>query len=217
MRLVIVRGEGFRMNPLLKSNRKLRHLNRNPRQFHLNDKNNENSQSLDYGAGVISSEKQFNHRNFYTKKPKNDYATEDDAKSNLTEEDDIISVIDYDNGNISMEQSVNNVSDGKRKISTSTIDQIINGTSRNSSMASPPLKVMRLDTSISQGDSKEMRDMNSGHSLSKIPPTERKKWPQKPCVLCRKYGVRNDTRYICVPCNAALCKEPCFSEHHSIK
>ena len=54
------------------------------------------------------------------------------------------------------------------------------------------------------------------HLLSQIPPTEKKKWPQKPCVICRSYGVRHDTRYYCKCCNAALCKEPCFREYHSM-
>lgn len=54
------------------------------------------------------------------------------------------------------------------------------------------------------------------HSLSQIPPTEKKKWPQKPCVTCRRYGVRHDTRYYCKCCNVALCKEPCFQEYHSM-
>ena len=54
------------------------------------------------------------------------------------------------------------------------------------------------------------------HLLSQIPPTEKKKWPQKPCIICRSYGVRHDTRYYCKCCNAALCKEPCFREYHSM-
>ena len=70
-----------------------------------------------------------------------------------------------------------------------------------------------------------MNNLNSGekksfdddrHLLSQIPPTEKKKWPQKPCILCRRYGVRHDTRYYCKDCNAALCKEPCFREYHSM-
>ena len=69
-----------------------------------------------------------------------------------------------------------------------------------------------------QSGEKEVKNRKGhGHSLSKITPTGKKKWPQKPCVLCRKYGVRNDTRYICNLCNIALCKEPCFSEYHCNK
>ena len=58
---------------------------------------------------------------------------------------------------------------------------------------------------------------HSQHLLTRITPTEKKKWPQKPCVYCRKYGTRRDTRYICSPCNIALCKGSCFSEYHSCK
>ena len=57
----------------------------------------------------------------------------------------------------------------------------------------------------------------SQHLLTRIAPTEKKKWPQKPCVYCRKYGTRRDTRYICSCCNIALCKSSCFSEYHSCK
>ena len=60
-----------------------------------------------------------------------------------------------------------------------------------------------------------MHKPNHEHFLSKIPATEKKKWPQKPCVYCRKYGTRHDTRYICSLCNVALCKDTCFSDYHS--
>ena len=53
------------------------------------------------------------------------------------------------------------------------------------------------------------------HVPSRLPPTEKKKWPQKPCVVCRRYGTRHDTRYYCRMCNKALCKSPCFKEYHS--
>ena len=62
-----------------------------------------------------------------------------------------------------------------------------------------------------------MQNSNCEHLLSQIPATEKKKWPQKRCVYCRKYGTRRDTRYICSSCNTALCKNPCFSEYHSCK
>ena len=55
------------------------------------------------------------------------------------------------------------------------------------------------------------------HIPTQIPATEKKKWPQKPCVLCRKHGTRRDTRHFCSFCNIALCKSPCFSEYHSCK
>ena len=57
---------------------------------------------------------------------------------------------------------------------------------------------------------------SKAHVPSRLPPTEKKKWPQKPCVVCRKYGDRHDTRYFCAMCNKALCKSPCFKEYHSM-
>ena len=69
---------------------------------------------------------------------------------------------------------------------------------------------------FSDNESQDLvKDSNCNHSLSQIPPTERKKWPQKPCVYCRKYGTRRDTRYTCSLCNVALCKIPCFNDYHS--
>lgn len=52
------------------------------------------------------------------------------------------------------------------------------------------------------------------HRLIQIPPTNRKKWPQKNCAYCRSHKVRRDTRYICSSCNTALCKG-CFSNYHT--
>ncbi len=52
------------------------------------------------------------------------------------------------------------------------------------------------------------------HRLIQIPPTNKKKWPQKPCVYCRRKQVRQDTRYKCSSCNTALCKD-CFSNYHA--
>ena len=56
-------------------------------------------------------------------------------------------------------------------------------------------------------------DERTKHQLVQIPPTK-KKWPQKPCVYCRKNKVRRDTRYICSSCNTALCKD-CFPKYHA--
>ena len=64
---------------------------------------------------------------------------------------------------------------------------------------------------------REMENVDDKHELLQIHPTEKKKWPQKPCVYCRKYGPRRDTRYICSLCNVALCKNRCFSNYHSCK
>ena len=142
-------------------------------------------------------------------------STESRLKSNSIEDEED-NTSDNTDDEESMDQSVDDVSNGKRKFSF--VDSIVNGTSEDASMIQPA-KIRCFDTSISncRESSEEKKDINTGHSLSKIPPTEQKKWPQKPCVLCRKYGVRNDTRYICILCNAALCKEPCFSEYHCAK
>ena len=110
-----------------------------------------------------------------------------------------------------------NVVGMKRKFPPSFVDSIINQSSK--SQIAPHEKILRLDTSTlnCQESNKQLKDMNSEHAVSKIPTTERKNWPQKPCVYCWKNGIRNDTRYICLPCKAALCKEPCFSEYHCTK
>ena len=118
-----------------------------------------------------------------------------------------------DDDDESMNQSVDQVADGKRKIPPSFIDSIINGTVDGSQS-----KIRRLDNSIIPESNEGMPSKKSEHTLSKIAATEKKMWPQKPCVVCRRrYGVRHDTRYICILCNVALCKEPCFSEYHCNK
>ena len=200
MRLVIKRGSGIRTNPLQKSDeqQKGKHKHQYPRLLLRNAENNENLQSLDHGGGVISTEIPFDgfESNMIELKS-------DEAKNNSTEKGNLDHDSDDDNG--SMKQSC------KQKLSPWIIDHIINGSSKTSSIATSP-KVVCFDTSIPSQGSEEK---NFEHTLSKIPATDRKKWSQKRCVLCRKYGVRKDTRYICVPCNVPLCKEPCFSVHHS--
>ena len=52
------------------------------------------------------------------------------------------------------------------------------------------------------------------HLPHQILSTEKKKWPQKPYDMCRRCGVRHDTRYYCKACDAALCKSPCFEEYY---
>ena len=55
------------------------------------------------------------------------------------------------------------------------------------------------------------------HRLLPIPRTLKKKWPQKPCIICRKDGqLRRDTRYYCDACNVALCKNICFETYHKL-
>ena len=84
------------------------------------------------------------------------------------------------------------------------------------SIAEPQLQLY-LTNHDSRNDVR-MSENSKNHHLSLIYPTKGKKWPQKKCVNCRrKYGVRNDTRYICMQCNVALCKEPCFSDYHCNK
>ena len=55
------------------------------------------------------------------------------------------------------------------------------------------------------------------HRLLPIPSTLKKKWPQKPCIICRKDGQRRrrDTRYYCHACNVALCKKICSETYHT--
>lgn len=52
------------------------------------------------------------------------------------------------------------------------------------------------------------------HVSLRIPPTEKRKYPQKPCVVCTRHGIRHDTRYWCKVCNVGLCKGRCFDEYH---
>ena len=55
------------------------------------------------------------------------------------------------------------------------------------------------------------------HRLLPIPSTLKKKWPQKPCIICRKDDQRRrDTRHYCNTCNVALCKNICFETHHKL-
>lgn len=55
------------------------------------------------------------------------------------------------------------------------------------------------------------------HFYQKLPPTEKKQHPTKPCVVCTAHGRRRETRQICKTCSKkpALCIEPCFEEYHS--
>ena len=70
-------------------------------------------------------------------------------------------------------------------------------------------------TNHDSGNDEATSEKSINHHISLICPTEGKKWPQKKCIYCRqKYGVQKDTRYFCMECNVALCKEPCFSDYH---
>ena len=126
----------------------------------------------------------------------------------------------------------------KRKLPPSIVDFLINNNTDELAMSAPPkLKcfkssnsecqenntssITELHPNVTNRNSRNdgvMSEMSANHHLSTIYSTERKKWPQKKCVYCRqKYGVRNDTRYICMQCGVALCKQPCFSDYHCNK
>ena len=96
------------------------------------------------------------------------------------------------------------------------IDEIDDDKTDENDVEHEPLGQITEDLSVVK-PREFMQNSNFEHILLQIPPTEKKKWPQKPCVYCRKYGTRRDTRYICSICNVALCKSPCFSEYHSCK
>nr|BAF82022.1 piggyBac transposase Uribo2 [Xenopus tropicalis]BAF82023.1 piggyBac transposase Uribo2 [Xenopus tropicalis]BAF82024.1 piggyBac transposase Uribo2 [Xenopus tropicalis]BAF82025.1 piggyBac transposase Uribo2 [Xenopus tropicalis] len=55
------------------------------------------------------------------------------------------------------------------------------------------------------------------HFIDTLPPTPGKQRPQKGCKVCRKRGIRRDTRYYCPKCprNPGLCFKPCFEIYHT--
>ena len=173
--------------------------------------------------------------------PDEETSREAPSKSDSTEEEyikgDKESSKDDDESPVKVDKETH-VAGIKRKFPPSLVDFIINN---NTDELSQP-KVKCLDTSFLESREKDgasssaelqpnvevtdhdsqydegMSEMSANHHLSTICPTERKKWPQKKCVYCRqKYGIRNDTRYICMQCDVALCKEPCFSDYHCNK
>ena len=231
MRLVIEKnGAGIRTNPFHKSTEeyKSRCKHRNPRLFiESNEPNKETAQSVEYGTGLSSTElADISNIDAKPNLDEESCTTDDTSRSNSIYEDDItddndIDKVDEENSgdemkdqNVSNGDEERNIAGTKRKYPPSFIDSIINGTSEESSMTLQP-KIKCFPEYYENHE--QIEDKTSDHSLSKIPPTNRKKWPQKSCVLCRKNGFRNDTRYICILCNAALCKEPCFSDYHCNK
>ena len=52
------------------------------------------------------------------------------------------------------------------------------------------------------------------HEPTPISATDKKKWPTRRCMQCKKHGVRRESRYYCQECNVTLCREPCFAEFH---
>ena len=170
----------------------------------------------------------------------------DDKESNIDNDeepviDDKEISVDNDEESVSndkegiVDDDVNKVTPAsgvKRQFPASFVDSIIN---EGSDEWTQP-KIRCWDTSFLESREKDnsstssnvdecdiqsnelLKDKKEDHSLIKIPPTKRKKYSQKACVHCRvKYGIRNDTRYICTICNVALCQEPCFSDYHCNK
>ena len=158
----------------------------------------------------------------------------DDKESNVYSEDESVSndkesIADYDEELPEKVDAVTPAAGVKRKFPLSLVDSIINESSEK--LSQPKIKCgdtsflglcEKDDSSTSSNvdecdiqPNEQPKDKKEDHSLIKIPPTKRKKYSQKACVYCRqKYGIRNDTRYICTLCNIALCQEPCFSDYH---
>lgn len=63
--------------------------------------------------------------------------------------------------------------------------------------------------------------LRKGHFLKILPSREKKKYPQKRCLVCstttRKPQRRRETRYCCSICDVPLCLIPCFEEYHTLK
>ena len=163
----------------------------------------------------------------------------DDKESNIDdiEEDEDLNGNEEDTTNdVNLKRKFNEETqeDGvKHKYSPSLVDFLINNNPDDSAIPVPAAKLQRLDSSVSDCQentvapkssdidkcdiqpNEVLKDRKEDHSLIKIPPTKRRKYPQKACVHCRqKYGIRNDTRYICTLCGVALCKDPCFAVYH---
>ena len=96
------------------------------------------------------------------------------------------------------------------------VDYIFHGSSENlhrlaselqNSENSPNMDSEQYDTNGVQYDGQ--------HTLTKLPPTEKRLRPRRGCIDCKKRGIRKDTRYFCNNClnNPALCKD-CFYRTH---
>ncbi|XP_068122239.1 piggyBac transposable element-derived protein 4-like [Hyperolius riggenbachi] len=59
--------------------------------------------------------------------------------------------------------------------------------------------------------------LEGNHFPAPITPTPSKKYPPKKCKICRKNGVRRDTRNHCQKCPSklGLCLNPCFEVYHT--
>ena len=161
----------------------------------------------------------------------------DDKEINIDNEEEDLNGNKEDTANdVNLKRKFNEETqeDGvKHKYSPSLVDFLINNNPDDSAIPVPAVKLQRLDSSVSDCQENSVAPKSSDidecdnpsnevlidgkedHSLVKIPPTKRRKYPQKACVHCRqKYGIRNDTRYICTLCDVVLCKEPCFAVYH---
>ena len=59
--------------------------------------------------------------------------------------------------------------------------------------------------------------LSGRHFPGLVPATEKKKDPQKKCVVCYARGSRKDRRYCCLECpgQPGLCPSPCFQMYHT--
>lgn len=54
------------------------------------------------------------------------------------------------------------------------------------------------------------------HFASRIPPTGKKKYASRRCVVCKNKGLRKEVRIMCAACGEVpLCFEPCFEIYHT--
>ena len=126
---------------------------------------------------------------------------------------------------------------GKRKVSCYSMDNGVypsisakkqrfseDEDGENDGIEDSPSLFQDIDNEVKRGDVRlsstegGQRTSFHQHFLSQIPPTEKKKYPQRRCVYCRMNSAPRDTRYYCKTCinTPALCKEPCFRKYHSM-
>ena len=146
----------------------------------------------------------------------------DDKEANINDNEE------YGVHDADLKEDIDNAtqkSGDKRKYTPSLVDFLINNNSDDASIPAPT-KLQRFYSSDLREDNihsinnlndnesykdERISEGSTNHQLTLIHPTKGKQYPQKKCVYCRrKYGLRNDTRYICTLCDVALCKEPCF-------
>lgn len=59
--------------------------------------------------------------------------------------------------------------------------------------------------------------INSRCFPSAVPATAKRKDAMKRCAVCKKHGLRKESRYECKTCEVALCVVPCFEVFHTKK